>query len=152
VAYWLLQNGITVMIAACDTFRSGAVEQLKTHCARLQVCLGCHSRRWLAAAASGVLLALGRACWRSRSAVCWPRAAAAMAFVSMVCRPTVPPCTACVSVPQVPLYERGYEKDPAKVAYEASKAAQRAGIDVLLVDTAGRMQVEGQGGEGWPAG
>lgn len=76
VAYWLLQNGITVMIAACDTFRSGAVEQLKTHCARLQV----------------------------------------------------------------PLYERGYEKDPAKVAFEASKAAQRAGIDVLLVDTAGRMQ------------
>lgn len=76
VAYWLLQNGIKVMIAACDTFRSGAVEQLKTHCARLQV----------------------------------------------------------------PLYERGYEKDPAKVAFEAAKAAQRSGIDVLLVDTAGRMQ------------
>lgn len=76
VAYWLLQNGIKVMIAACDTFRSGAVEQLKTHCGRLQV----------------------------------------------------------------PLYERGYEKDPAKVAFEAAKAAQRAGIDVLLVDTAGRMQ------------
>lgn len=76
VCYWLLQNGIKVMIAACDTFRSGAVEQLKTHCARLQV----------------------------------------------------------------PLYERGYEKDPAKVAFEAAKAAQRAGIDVLLVDTAGRMQ------------
>ena len=37
VAYWLLQNDLTVMIAACDTFRSGAVEQLKTHCARLQV-------------------------------------------------------------------------------------------------------------------
>lgn len=37
VCYWLLQNGIKVMIAACDTFRSGAVEQLKTHCARLQV-------------------------------------------------------------------------------------------------------------------
>lgn len=37
IAYWLLQNGIKVMIAACDTFRSGAVEQLKTHCARLQV-------------------------------------------------------------------------------------------------------------------
>ncbi|EFN56873.1 hypothetical protein CHLNCDRAFT_21935 [Chlorella variabilis] len=76
VAYWLLQNGVKVMIAACDTFRSGAVEQLKTHCARLQV----------------------------------------------------------------PLYERGYEKDPAKVAFEAAKAAQRSGIDVLLVDTAGRMQ------------
>lgn len=76
VAYWLLQNGSKVMIAACDTFRSGAVEQLKTHCARLNV----------------------------------------------------------------PLYERGYEKDPAKVAFEGAKAAQRAGCDVLLVDTAGRMQ------------
>ena len=61
------------MIAACDTFRAGAVEQLKTHCARLNV----------------------------------------------------------------PLYERGYEKDPAKVAYEAIRAAERAKCDVLLVDTAG---------------
>jgi hypothetical protein len=60
VAYWLLQNGITVMIAACDTFRSGAVEQLKTHCARLQVRLvcerGCHSL----AAARGTCIC----CWR----------------------------------------------------------------------------------------
>ena len=63
------------MIAACDTFRAGAVEQLKTHCARLAV----------------------------------------------------------------PLYERGYEKDPAKVAFEACKAAARAKIDVLLVDTAGAL-------------
>lgn len=62
-----------VMIAACDTFRAGAVEQLKTHCARLSV----------------------------------------------------------------PLYERGYEKDPAKVAFEAVRAAERAKCDVLLVDTAG---------------
>lgn len=76
VAYWLLQNGASVMIAACDTFRSGAVEQLKTHCARLNV----------------------------------------------------------------PLFEKGYEKDPAKVAYEAARAAAKSGIDVLLVDTAGRMQ------------
>lgn len=42
---------------------------------------------------------------------------------------------------QVPLYERGYEKDPAKVAAEAIKVAQRDGRDVVLVDTAGRMQV-----------
>lgn len=40
----------------------------------------------------------------------------------------------------MPLYERGYEKDPAKVAYEAVKAAEREGRDVVLVDTAGRMQ------------
>ena len=76
VAYWLLQHGVTLTMAACDTFRSGAVEQLKTHAARLGV----------------------------------------------------------------PLYERGYEKDPAKVAAEAVRAAARDGIDAVLVDTAGRMQ------------
>lgn len=37
VAYWLLQHNISVMLAACDTFRSGAVEQLRTHARRLQV-------------------------------------------------------------------------------------------------------------------
>lgn len=36
IAYWLLQHNVRVMIAACDTFRAGAVEQLKTHCARLK--------------------------------------------------------------------------------------------------------------------
>ena len=66
-----------VMVAACDTFRSGAVEQLKTHCVRLGA----------------------------------------------------------------PLYERGYEKDPAKVAFEAQRAAAKAGCDVLLVDTAGLYTV-----------
>lgn len=76
IAYWLGQHKIKTLIAACDTFRAGAVEQLKTHCARLNV----------------------------------------------------------------PLYERGYEKDPAKVAFEAVKQAERDGLDVVLVDTAGRMQ------------
>lgn len=37
VAYWLLQHKVSVMMAACDTFRSGAVEQLRTHARRLQV-------------------------------------------------------------------------------------------------------------------
>ena len=76
VAYWLLQHDVKVMIAACDTFRAGAVEQLRTHCKRLGV----------------------------------------------------------------PLFERGYEKDPANVASEAIKAAGRMGCDAVLVDTAGRMQ------------
>lgn len=35
IAHWLLQNGYRVLIAACDTFRSGAVEQLRTHTRRL---------------------------------------------------------------------------------------------------------------------
>nr|KAJ0221857.1 hypothetical protein LSAT_V11C200064860 [Lactuca sativa] len=38
VAYWLQQHDINVMMAACDTFRSGAVEQLHTHARMLQVC------------------------------------------------------------------------------------------------------------------
>lgn len=35
VAFWLLQNRFRVLIAACDTFRSGAVEQLRTHVTNL---------------------------------------------------------------------------------------------------------------------
>ena len=74
------------MIAACDTFRSGAVEQLKTHCNRLSI----------------------------------------------------------------PLYERGYEKDPAKVAYEATMQAARSKTDVVLVDTAGAPILRKQkGGMEW---
>nr|XP_027069558.1 signal recognition particle receptor subunit alpha [Coffea arabica] len=76
VAYWLLQHKVSVMMAACDTFRSGAVEQLRTHARRLQI----------------------------------------------------------------PIFEKGYEKDPAIVAKEAVQEATRNGSDVVLVDTAGRMQ------------
>ncbi|CAI7839314.1 unnamed protein product [Closterium sp. NIES-53] len=76
VAYWLSQHDIKVMVAACDTFRAGAVEQLRTHARRLQI----------------------------------------------------------------PLFERGYEKDPAVVAKEAIREATRTKMDAVLVDTAGRMQ------------
>lgn len=31
LAFWFLQNNLNVLICACDTFRSGAVEQLKVH-------------------------------------------------------------------------------------------------------------------------
>ncbi|KAF2075987.1 hypothetical protein CYY_002694 [Polysphondylium violaceum] len=37
VCYWLTANGFKVMLAACDTFRSGAIEQLRTHAERLNV-------------------------------------------------------------------------------------------------------------------
>ena len=76
VAYYLKQHDHRVMVAACDTFRSGAVEQVKVHSQRLGLSL----------------------------------------------------------------YARGYEKDPAKVAGEAIRAAQKEACDVVLVDTAGRMQ------------
>jgi len=41
IAYWLGQQGCKVQLAACDTFRAGAVEQLKTHAVRLGV--SCHA-------------------------------------------------------------------------------------------------------------
>jgi len=76
VCAYLLSKGFKVSIAACDTFRSGAVEQLRTHAQCLQV----------------------------------------------------------------PLFERGYNKDAAAVAMEAVKEAKKLKSDVVLVDTAGRMQ------------
>lgn len=36
LAYWFLQNDLNVLICACDTFRSGAVEQLKVHVRNLK--------------------------------------------------------------------------------------------------------------------
>lgn len=31
ICFWLIENNLSVLIAACDTFRAGAVEQLRTH-------------------------------------------------------------------------------------------------------------------------
>lgn len=73
-----LQNkrGFQVSVAACDTFRAGAVEQLKTHCRALKA----------------------------------------------------------------RLFHQGYAKDPALVAAAAIKDGKAKGDDVVLIDTAGRMQ------------
>ncbi len=70
-----MTNNLKVIIAACDTFRSGAVEQLRVHSRRLGV----------------------------------------------------------------PVFERGYGKDAAAIAAEAIAFA-KGQYDVVLVDTAGRMQ------------
>lgn len=40
----------------------------------------------------------------------------------------------------VQLYEKGYGKDAAGIAMEAIRFAKDSRIDVVLVDTAGRMQ------------
>lgn len=76
VAYLLKNNGFSVMMAACDNFRSGAVEQLKVHGNNLNI----------------------------------------------------------------PVFDKGYKDDPSNIAYEAIKEAKSKKIDVVLVDTAGRMQ------------
>eukprot|EP01129_Flabellula_baltica_P008706 TRINITY_DN3491_c0_g2_i1.p2 TRINITY_DN3491_c0_g2~~TRINITY_DN3491_c0_g2_i1.p2 ORF type:complete len:580 (-),score=149.14 TRINITY_DN3491_c0_g2_i1:1793-3532(-) len=76
VTAWLQQQNLSCLIAACDTFRSGAIEQLEVHCDNLNV----------------------------------------------------------------PLYAKGYDIDPASVAFSAVKHAKREGHDVVLIDTAGRMQ------------
>lgn len=77
VAAYFISKGLKVSIAACDTFRSGAIEQLQTHCTKLG---------------------------------------------------------------GVPLYSRGYDKDAAAVARDAIAQATKNKDDVLLIDTAGRMQ------------
>jgi signal recognition particle receptor subunit alpha len=43
-------------------------------------------------------------------------------------------------LPVVELYEKGYGKDAAGIAMEAINYARSARLDVVLVDTAGRMQ------------
>lgn len=45
VCYYLLQKRLSVLIAACDTFRSGAVEQLQVHAHRLGVEVYSQGRR-----------------------------------------------------------------------------------------------------------
>lgn len=89
VAFWLLQNGMRVLVAACDTFRSGAVEQLRVHVRNL-----------------GMLNA----------------------------------GTGGNGGDRIELYEKGYGKDAAGIAREAIAYAEQSGFDVVLVDTAGRMQ------------
>jgi signal recognition particle receptor subunit alpha len=76
ICFWLLQNNFTCLIAACDTFRSGAVEQLEVH-------------------------------------------------------------AKCLNVP---IFNRGYGKDISVVAKEAINEAKKKNYDVVLIDTAGRMQ------------
>jgi signal recognition particle receptor subunit alpha len=83
----LIENDLRVLVAACDTFRAGAVEQLRTHARHLNA--------------------------------------------------LHPPKN---GTPMVQLYEKGYGKDAAGVASEAISFAKDARIDVVLVDTAGRMQ------------
>jgi len=84
VAYWLKRKGLSVYIAACDTFRSGAIEQLKVHARSLKI------------------------------------------------------TDETGEAPGV--FESGYAKDPSGVAAAAIQKAKEIGKDVVLIDTAGRMQ------------
>ncbi|PWN21941.1 P-loop containing nucleoside triphosphate hydrolase protein [Microstroma glucosiphilum] len=95
VCFWLLQNQKRVLIAACDTFRSGAVEQLRVHVRNL-----------------GELNVGG-------SQVKEPLPSGGQ---------------------KLELYERGYGKDAAGIAASALSYARAQGFDVVLIDTAGRMQ------------
>ena len=76
IAFFLKQSGLTLLIAACDTFRGGAVEQLEVHSRTIGI----------------------------------------------------------------PLHKQGYGLDAAKVALNAISRAKKENIDVVLIDTAGRMQ------------
>ena len=89
ICFWLIENKFSVLIAACDTFRAGAVEQLRTHTKRLN---------------------------------------------------SLHPAEQNKGKQMVQLYEKGYGKDAAGIAMEAINYARDSHIDVVLVDTAGRMQ------------
>lgn len=89
ICFWLIENNLNVLIAACDTFRAGAVEQLRTH-------------------------------MRHLNALHPPEKHAGRSMVQ--------------------LYEKGYGKDAAGIAMEAIRHAKDCAVDVVLIDTAGRMQ------------
>ncbi|XP_017794130.1 PREDICTED: signal recognition particle receptor subunit alpha homolog isoform X3 [Habropoda laboriosa] len=89
ICFWLIENNFRVLIAACDTFRAGAVEQLRTHMRHLNA---------------------------------------------------LHPPEKHGNQSMVQLYEKGYGKDAAGIAMEAIRFAKDSKIDVVLVDTAGRMQ------------
>lgn len=89
ICFWLIENNLSVLIAACDTFRAGAVEQLRTHTRHLNA---------------------------------------------------LHPPEKHMGRNMVQLYEKGYGKDAAGIAMEAIRFANDANVDVVLIDTAGRMQ------------
>ncbi|KAH6931136.1 hypothetical protein HPB50_022399 [Hyalomma asiaticum] len=89
ICFWLIENNCRVLIAACDTFRAGAVEQLRTHMRHLNA---------------------------------------------------LHPPEKHSGKQMVQLYEKGYGKDAAGIAMEAINYARETKIDVVLIDTAGRMQ------------
>jgi len=89
ICFWLIENGFSVLIAACDTFRAGAVEQLRTHTRHLNA---------------------------------------------------LHPPEKHGGTQMVQLYEKGYGKDPAGIANDAIGFARDNQVDVVLIDTAGRMQ------------
>merc|ERR1719402_1328185 len=89
ICFWLIENKFRVLIAACDTFRAGAVEQLRTHTKRLN---------------------------------------------------SLHPPDQHGGRQMVQLYEKGYGKDAAGIAMEAINFARDTKTDVVLIDTAGRMQ------------
>ncbi|GLV35247.1 Signal recognition particle receptor alpha [Carabus blaptoides fortunei] len=89
ICFWLIENNMRVLIAACDTFRAGAVEQLRTHTRHLNA---------------------------------------------------LHPAERHDGYQMVQLYEKGYGKDAAGIAMEAIRFAKDSAIDIVLVDTAGRMQ------------
>ncbi|XP_063978197.1 signal recognition particle receptor subunit alpha homolog [Diachasmimorpha longicaudata] len=89
ICFWLIENNFRVLIAACDTFRAGAVEQLRTHTRHLNA---------------------------------------------------LHPPETHGNATMVQLFEKGYGKDAAGIAMEAIRFAKESRIDVVLIDTAGRMQ------------
>lgn len=78
IAYFLKKAGMSVVLAAGDTFRAASIEQISEHAEKLKV----------------------------------------------------------------PVIKHGYDSDSAAVGFDAIKYAKHHGIDVVLIDTAGRMHTK----------
>ncbi|MBT4166401.1 signal recognition particle-docking protein FtsY [archaeon] len=78
MTHFLKKAGMSVVLAAGDTFRAASIEQISEHAKKLEV----------------------------------------------------------------PLIKHGYESDPAAVGFDAIKYAKAHGVDVVLIDTAGRMHTK----------
>lgn len=102
VAFWLLQNQLRVLVAACDTFRAGAVEQLRVHVRNLSQLHDSSADR-----VNSVTNADGAEASEGKD---------------------------------IALFEAGYGRDAAALAGQAIVAGEKGGYDVVLIDTAGRMQ------------
>ena len=89
ITFWLIENNYRVLIAGCDTFRAGAVEQLRTHMHHLNA---------------------------------------------------IHPPEKHGGQQMVQLFEQGYGKDAADIARHGIDFARKNSFDVVLIDTAGRMQ------------
>lgn len=127
ICYWLLQNENKVLIAACDTFRAGAVEQLRTHVRKLTAA---QAQTGKSADVKLYEKGYGKD----------PAGIAEEAIGFGACRVLSSPTFFSIFSSFAPLLWRSDFGTLTQPRCARGTAAAQAGYDVVLIDTAGRMQ------------